>query len=315
MEEIIAGLRSHCPQRDDLYALDFPSPPPSYSITVMAVVAGLMALRPEMSGHEKWLWSALLLTLMVVEIRAINKDRHDQDDRFGQVVSGLQQTVINSTNAVDALTDLIKEERHHFDVTMEGIGTDIKTQTGGDSFAFITLSPEPATVSINFGSFTSPPGVPFFLVSITSHGNYPLRNGRATMMDDERRLAAMNEYNKHPDGNGLLAIQSSDSYYQFPYLRPQSQEAPSGDVQMLGYYPMTSADSKRLTIAFGATNGYWSEVLHMSRVNGMWHQCLSVMGPTVKQAKHRFIYCDSNWPEGKKLAEKDWVFTTHKPKN
>jgi hypothetical protein len=132
------------------------------------------------------------------------------------------------------------------------------------------------------------------------------------MMDDERRLAAMQEYNKHPNGDWIKAINSADSEYQMPYLRPQSNEAPQGEVDVIGLYPMPQGDSKKLTMNFSAPNGYWNEVLHLGRVNGIWRQCLSVLGPTVKQAKHPFIYCDSDWPEGRKLAEGDWVFVPPK---
>ncbi len=75
---------------------------------------------------------------------------------------------------------------------------------------------------------------------------------------------------------------------------------------------MPQGDSKQLTMNFSAPNGYWNEVLHLGRVSGIWHQCLSIMGPTIKQAMHPFIYCDSDWPEGKRVAEKDWVFTLPK---
>ena len=71
---------------------------------------------------------------------------------------------------------------------------------------------------------------------------------------------------------------------------------------------MPQSDSEKLTINFSASNGYWNEILHLVRVNGGWHQCLSVLGPTVGQAKKPFVYCDSNWAEGKSLAEKDWQF-------
>jgi hypothetical protein len=45
------------------------------------------------------------------------------------------------------------------------------------------------------------------------------------MMDNERRLAAMQEYNNHPNGDWITAINSADTEYQLPYLRPQSTEA------------------------------------------------------------------------------------------
>ena len=285
-------------------------PPSGYSITAMAVVAGIMALRQEMSGRERSLWLVLLLALMVVEIRAINNDRRDQETKFATIVSGLEHAVGNSTEAVNALTVLVKEERQHFDQTIGGIGDSIKTQTGGDSFAFISFTAQQAaSFEMGWDAFIAPREEPYFVVFVTSRGKYPLQRTHATIMDVERRLAAMQEYNRHPNGDWMRAINSADTEYQIPYLRPQSPEAPGGQVDIIGLYPMPNADSKKLTINFAAPNGYWVEVLHLGRVNGVWHQCLSVIGPTVKQNRHPYIYCDSDWPEGKKLAQQDWVFT------
>ena len=81
---------------------------------------------------------------------------------------------------------------------------------------------------------------------------------------------------------------------------------------MLGTYALPKGESKRLSIAFRSLNGYWNETLHLGLVNGKWRQCLSVMGPTAQRAMRPFIYCDSNWPEGKREAEKDWAVTPPK---
>ncbi len=59
----------------------FHIPPPTYSVTFMAVAAGLMALRPEMKGREKWLWTMVLFLFAWIEIRAINHDRSDSENR------------------------------------------------------------------------------------------------------------------------------------------------------------------------------------------------------------------------------------------
>jgi hypothetical protein len=165
---------------------------------------------------------------------------------------------------------------------------------------------------MHWNNFLAPRGEPYFAVSVSSHGKYPLRGTHAIMMDDERRLTAMEEYNKHPRGDWMEAINSADSEYEMPYLRPQSNEAPQGEVDVIGLYPTPLGDSKKLTVHFSAPNGYWNEVLHLGRVGGKWRQCLSVLGPTVGQTKHPFIYCDSDWPQGKKLAENDWVFVPPK---
>jgi len=279
----------------------------------MAVVAGVMALRPEMSGREKWSWFVLLLAFMVVEIRAINKDRKDQDENFGKIVGRLEEALRKATEAVEKLEALTTENRTHFDQTMGAIADSVRTQTGGDSFAFISFTAQKAqSFQMHWNNLAAPIGEPYFVVSITSRGKYPLRSTHAMIMDDERRLAAMQQYNKHPSGDFVRAINSADTEYQMPYLRPQSREAPTGEVDVIGLYPMPESDSKKLSISFSSLNGYWNEVLHLGRANGEWHQCLSVMGPTLKQAKSPFIYCDSVWPEGRKLAEKDWVLTPSK---
>ncbi len=57
----------------------FHIPPPSYSVTFMAVAAGLMALRPKMGGGEKWLWTLVLFSFAGIEIRAIRKDRKETE--------------------------------------------------------------------------------------------------------------------------------------------------------------------------------------------------------------------------------------------
>ena len=91
---------------------------------------------------------------------------------------------------------------------------------------------------MHWNNFLAPRGDPYFVVSATSHGKYPLHGTQAIMMDDERRLAAMQEYNKNPNGDWIKAINSADSEYQMPYLRPQSAEAPQGQVDVIGLYSM-----------------------------------------------------------------------------
>jgi hypothetical protein len=292
-------------------------PSPSKAAVALAVAAGIMALLGEMGGKEKLAWIFLLLGFLVVEFKAIDKDRADAEierrDARNLELRGFSAVAMGINHSIDLSREQFDQNMMRSDRIIAGVSDTIKTQTGGNSFAFITFTAEPAQAfEMHWNNFLAPRGVPYFLVSVTSHGKYPLRGTRAIMMDDERRLVAMQEYNKHPNGDWITAINSADSEYQMPYLRPQSTEAPQGEVDVIGLYPMPQGDSKRLTINFSAPNGYWNEGLHLGRLNGAWHQCLSVLGPTVKQAKHPFIYCDSDWPEGKKLAEKDWVFTPPK---
>jgi hypothetical protein len=307
-------------------------PAPGKAVLLLGTVAAIMTMQSTMTDKHRIGWIVIIFVLFVVEFRSIDKDRRDHDaqqeailkeerESFAKILQQGQthfdttigQDQRNFSVTVNGLKAVIDKSDRQFEATMHranriisGVVDDIRTQTGGDSFAYITFTgPEPPYLTV--GNVSHPFG-PWFWVAITSHGKYPLRNIQATMMDDERRRAVMQEYNKHPEGDWMKAIRTADTEYSFPYLRPQSPEAPGGDVETLGAYDIPSGNSKRLSIAFSSLNGYWNETLHLGLVNGIWHQCLSVMGPTVKQAKKPFIWCDSNWPEGKTLAEKDWVF-------
>ncbi len=248
-----------------------------------------------MRTSHKAVYLLLVICLMSIENRAINKDRADaasledtrreeEREKFQVIADGIQTAMSQSAQQFE-------KTMQRSDAIVAGVGNSIKTQTGGDSFAYVTFTPEPNQQ---------------FLIAITSHGKYPLREIHVTMMDDERRIHAMQEYNKHPDGNWIQEIQAADTYFRVPYLRPQSPEGPSGDVQVLGAYPFGSKDANDISIAFSSLNGYWNERLHLRRINGKWHQALSLMGPTAKQALHPFIYSDPDYPEGKAIAEKDW---------
>jgi hypothetical protein len=292
-------------------------PVPNKAVLILTGVTVLMALL-EMRASHKAIYLILVLLLMSIENRAINLDRAatmkeegerriEERKKFQGIADDLQKAMNQSAVQFD-------KTMRRSDTLVSSVADSIKAQTGGDSFAFMTFTAEPAQAfEMHWKNFLAPRGQPYFLVSVTSQGKYPLRGTHATMMDDERRLATMQEYNQHPNGDWIEAITSADTEYQIPYLHPQSPEAPNGEVDLIGLYPMPKADSKRLSINFVAPNGYWNEVLHLGRSKGAWHQCLSVSGPTIKQVRHPFIYCDSDWPEGKKQAERDWVFTP--PKN
>src|ERR1700736_27503 len=133
-------------------------PPPGYCVALLGLLAVVMTLvlPKEPSKREKAAWIGCAFFLMFLEMWAISHDRAMQDGNFRAMLTDVEDSV--------------------------------KTQTGGDSFAFIAFTPEEANVRFNqFPASSSP----YFLVSITSHGKYPLRDIHVTLMDDEHRLQAM----------------------------------------------------------------------------------------------------------------------------
>lgn len=292
-------------------------------LLVLGVLAIIVTIQPQMSDAHRLIWMLIMVILFVVSFRSINKDHADYDRQQAQIrqkekesfAAILKQDQDHFEATVEELKTVIQNSDRHFDATMQrsnrivaGVADAVKIQTGGDSFAYITLT-GPMSPILTFDKFSHPWG-PWMMVAVTSHGKYPLRDVRAVMTDAEAQIAAMQEFNKHPEGDFVQATRGGDTHYQFPYLRPQSPEAPSGDVEVIGTYEVPQGNSKKLSIHFSSLNGYWNEILHLGLVNKQWHQCLSVMGPTIKQAGRPFIWCDSDWPEGKALAEKDWAGIT-----
>lgn len=245
--------------------------------------------------HERALWTVVMFALLLLEIKSVYQDRNEHDLQQAEArereTKNFERIAKGITEAIDVSDKNFAETMNRSNLILAGVRDTIKTQTGGDSFAFVTFTPEPNQQ---------------FLIAITSHGKYPLRDIHVTMMDEERRLQAMQEFNKHPEGDWIKAIQGGDTYFQIPYLRPQGPEAPSGDVEILGGYPFGSKDTNDLTIAFSSLNGHWNERLHLRRIGGKWVQALSVIGPTAKSVQHPFEYFDPGYPDGEGIAKRDW---------
>ena len=76
--------------------LNWHLPPSGYGVVAMAVVAGIMAIRPEIGGWERSLWFVVLVCFAIIEIRAINHDREQAKTDFGNVVAGLKQQLMKA---------------------------------------------------------------------------------------------------------------------------------------------------------------------------------------------------------------------------
>jgi len=203
------------------------------AIAILGAAAVLMAIRGDLMGHpEKIVWMLVVFALLYVELRSIDKDRADnqkqQADVRKQEAERFNVILEENRKGIAAILD---DQRQKFAATMQefsksqatnlssfaammsksnqimgGVIDSVKTQTGGDSFAYISFAAQPAqSFEMHWSNFIAPKGEPYFVVSVTSHGKYPLSGTRAHLMDDDRRLAAMQEYNKPPDwglGNG-----------------------------------------------------------------------------------------------------------------
>jgi hypothetical protein len=99
-------------------------PAPNYSLIAMAVAAGLMALRSEMSGRERTLWALLLIFFALVEIRAIHKDTVERDSKQIEAQKALNK---NFTDIAGGISGSIASSDDQFQATMRRIQKTLDT--------------------------------------------------------------------------------------------------------------------------------------------------------------------------------------------
>lgn len=199
---------------------------------LLGVIVPLLRDLDQMSKREKASWTALMFVLLLLEIKSVYQDRNEHDReqaearaeqlrQFGKIADG-NATIVSSDQH-------FAQTMSRSDSILSRVVDSIRTQTGGDSFAFISFTAEQAaSFEMRWNNFVAPRGKPYFLVSISSRGKYPLRGTHAVMMDDERRLAAMQEYNKHLTGDFIQAINSADTEYQEAHTQQGSGMATVG---------------------------------------------------------------------------------------
>lgn len=116
-------------------------PSPGKAVAALAVAAAVMSLRPEAKGLERSVWMLVLCGFLSLELRAIDKDRVEQNDAHAQEMERSRQSLQKIKDAIDTS---IANAKLDFAKTMKSMGQlvgiskeAVNEITGGDSFAFV----------------------------------------------------------------------------------------------------------------------------------------------------------------------------------
>jgi hypothetical protein len=253
--------------------LNWHLPPSGYAVVAMAVVAGIMAIRPEMGGWERSLWFVVLVCFAIIEIRAITHDREQAKGDFTEIATGLKTSVDQGKIAIDGLQTTIKEGREHFDTTLQtenknmtqtlrGLKETVNAATGGDSFCYALLVPPGYA------------GNPAAISSIIPRGKYPLTNVNALVTDDDMMVQYLNGANNtgrsHSADEFANIMQRAQEWIHLGDLPPNFSE------QFSMRAATVTGDRRMLSIFFWANNGNWIEKFALRRVNGKWLRLIRV---------------------------------------
>jgi hypothetical protein len=102
------------------------TPSPGYSIGVLAVVAAVMSVHPEMKDFQKVIWMLLIGAFLTIEFRAIDKDRKENNKQQAATEQQQQQAFQSILDSgTQNFKDLLSQEQAHFEKT---IGLFLKAQ-------------------------------------------------------------------------------------------------------------------------------------------------------------------------------------------
>jgi hypothetical protein len=181
------------------------TPSTGKSVAALAVVATVMTFRGELNGLEKTLLTLALFVFVFIEIKAIDKDRADneakQRDFFQAQKKSFSGITLQASNnftattsglmtAINGLDSVIGQNQEHFQQTMTKVEDAINTETGGDAFCYIDFTFQPQWEN----------GKPllkgFIWLDAIRVGKYPLHEVSATLMDHIKSASIMNAMRK-----------------------------------------------------------------------------------------------------------------------
>jgi hypothetical protein len=215
-------------------------PPVGVFIALLGLLAVLVPIfrdLAKMSKREKAIWTAVMFTLMLLEIKSIYQDRahHDREQAAARAteLAGFAQTAngINST---------ISNGQRQFAATMSRFDENLNTMTGGNSYCYF---------SFNFD------GLPKLL----HRGKYTLYDLRVNFLDAKQSFIVGTEWLV---GSPIVIGDFADGSSQLITGMQKPPDLSTGQVNLL--------------IFFGARNGFWYERYRGLYKEGNWVEAIRV---------------------------------------
>lgn len=268
-------------------------PAPNKAVLILTGVTIVMALL-EMRTSHKAVYLILVLCLMFIENRAINKDRADaaaaedarrkeEQKEFTRIGNGIEKAVGLSQQqfqatvrqSQDQFNATLKTEKNNLAQTLGGLKETVSAATGGEGFCYAIVIP-PGYVGNTTG-----------FANVISRGKYPLTNINALVMDDDIMIEHLNEAGKDPQraaeefGN---LVERAQEWVHIGDLPPQFSEQ----------FPMRAAsaqvqDRRMVSITFWANNGHWTEKFALRKVNGQWLRLIRVWKDKLDKKKKAMV--------------------------
>lgn len=231
-------------------------PAPNKAALCLAAVAAIMAL-VEMRPLHKALYFALIIGLLFVENRAIDKDRRE----FAEAEACRRQEENAEFSAIGtAITTnvqkLLDDSGIKFNKTMEEFGENIKTITGGNSFPIVEVPLLPVDNANKFR------------LILQVHGKYDLQDVQVEVAQLPEPGFGTPEWFQH-------TLAGTNQNLQSAALGNVSHTA--GKMIPIFIYPATDGSITEYSINVYSRNRATHEILRIRNNNGKWESSFKVI--------------------------------------
>lgn len=120
----------------------------SASSVSLGVLVALTRDPTEIGRREKAVWIFVMFALLMLEIKSVYQDRNEHDK---QQAEARERETRSFEGIADGIKREIRQSHEQFEATMQksdaimaGVADSVRFQNGGDSFAYITFTPEQA---------------------------------------------------------------------------------------------------------------------------------------------------------------------------
>jgi hypothetical protein len=268
-----------------LVFLSYRVPAPGIAIGILGLLAVVATFESGPSRLQRSIWILISTGFLLVELDAIHMDRvqsqGEQDyaravdrTRFSQTYAALRTSIRNEETQR-------KTDGDRFRSTIARLQDSIKTQTGGDSYCYLSFEG-------NYGGQS-------FSVSMVKKGRYPVRGVNVMILDTVKSQAFDEAHFGHPTPNPdamaqRLAMDQESGVTRIPI------DDLAYDKRRLFDYPIIRADYdyQQYIIDISPINNDWTEEILMKKRPGPylgsptpaswhWSRALILNGPGNKE--------------------------------
>lgn len=246
----------------------FRLPGPNKALLILAGMVALMMLY-DMQPWQKAIYVLLVIFLIIIENRAINRDRSDaatleakrreaQNTQFQTIANGIQTAITDSNNQFNATMkrsdSILKSSEEAVKSSRDAVRTTQETlayATGGDTFCYLDV----------IGAQN-----PLSIVSLRKVGPYPLYDVKINL----------NVMSPPPNDAGGQRIGGSQRFDIGNIPADTHLTVRDFSVRQFGLDGKSIVD---INVAFEAKNGIWHELMYLRRVKGPPLEPLPKSGP------------------------------------